>query len=238
MVFAAGLGSRLKPFTLEHPKALVEVGGIPMLRRVLLNIKDAGVSRVVVNVHHFADQIIDFLAQNNNFGLNLDISREDTLLDTGGGLLKARTLLDDGSGEPILLHNADVLTNFPLTRLQLRGDATLLVSSRPSSRQLIFNEPEMRLCGWINLKENRLIGSGNGTPRAFNGIHLVSPAIFPSLEQYSREIGSPIFSLTPFYITTACTLQIHGQEAGRSCWFDVGRPESLEIARQWADSLC
>ncbi|MBD5293586.1 MAG: NTP transferase domain-containing protein [Bacteroides sp.] len=232
LIFAAGLGTRLKPFTLTHPKALVPVGGEPMLGRVIRAVKEAGVTEIVVNVHHFAEQIEQFLAANGNFGVNIRISDERSLLlDTGGGLLHARRFLD--GTEPILLHNADVLTDLPLSELTLRGDATLAVSSRSSSRQLRFDSSG-RLCGWINHQSGETKGiTEGGDLRSFNGIHLVSPQIFPALENYGVEV----FSLTPFYVKNASELEFYGQDISQYKWFDVGRPESLAAANQWVDSL-
>lgn len=230
MIFAAGLGTRLHPFTLEHPKALVEVNGEPMLGRVIRAVKDAGITEIVVNVHHFAEQIEQFLSANGNFGVKIHISSErGKLLDTGGGLLAAKRFLD--GSEPILLHNADVLTDMPLNALELRGDATLAVSTRESSRQLIF-DPAQRLCGWINLKNGETKGCADGVQRSFNGIHLVSPRIFPALERETEEV----FSLTPFYVKNASELAIYGQDISEYKWFDVGRPESLSKAREWVAS--
>lgn len=232
LIFAAGLGTRLKPFTDSHPKALVPVGREPMLGRVIRAVKEAGISEIVVNVHHFADQIEQFLAANGNFGVSIHVSDERSLLlDTGGGLLHARRFLD--GTEPILLHNADVLTDFPLNKLTLRGEATLAVSSRPSSRQLRFDR-EGRLCGWINHNSGETKGLAEGGElRSFNGIHLVSPRIFPALELYGEEI----FSLTPFYVKNSTKLTFYGHDISQYKWFDVGRPESLAAACQWVDSL-
>ncbi|MDE7144297.1 MAG: NTP transferase domain-containing protein, partial [Muribaculaceae bacterium] len=120
MIFAAGLGTRLYPLTADRPKALVEVAGVPMLKRVIDNMKAAGATTVVVNVCHFAQKIIDYLADNNNFGMEIIVSDEsDMLLETGGGLLKARRILD--GNEPVLLHNADICTDADLSRLRLDG---------------------------------------------------------------------------------------------------------------------
>lgn len=232
LIFAAGLGTRLKPFTDSHPKALVPVGGEPMLGRVIRAVKAAGVSEIVVNVHHFADQIEQFLAANGNFGVQIHVSDERRLLlDTGGGLLHARRFID--GSEPILLHNADVLTDLPLSQLELKGDATLAVSARPSSRQLRFDSSG-RLCGWINHNSGETKGlAAGGELRSFNGIHLVSPQIFPALAAYGEEV----FSLTPFYVKNASELSIYAYDMSPYHWFDVGRPESLAAACQWVDSL-
>ena len=164
MIFAAGLGTRLKPLTDHMPKALVEVGGKPLLERVIGRLADAGFDHLVVNVHHFSGQIIDYLRQHNNFGLDIKISDEtDALLDTGGGIRKAQHLFDPRY--PILIHNVDILSNLDLDRFyrltdkamccacgvpHLRVGARLLVSWRKTKRYLVFND-QMRLVGWVNL---------------------------------------------------------------------------------------
>lgn len=228
MIFAAGEGTRLRPLTLTRPKALVEVGGKPMLARVLQAVKAAGICDVVVNVHYLADQIIDYLNA-NDFGLNIRIADERRLLlDTGGGLLAARHLLD--GNEPILLHNADICTDLDLTRLEPRGLATLLVADRNSSRRLVFNPADMRLHGWVNEQTGQTRGCPDGLRMAFNGIHVVSPEIFPLLELYSREIGSEVFSLTPFYVAAAASAPIYGCRLGGYRWHDVGDMQKLASA--------
>lgn len=164
MIFAAGLGTRLKPLTDHMPKALVEVGGKPLLERVIGRLADAGFDHLVVNVHHFSGQIIDYLRQHDNFGLDIQISDEtDALLDTGGGIRKAQHLFDPRY--PILIHNVDILSNLDLDRFyrltdkamccdcsvpHLRVGARLLVSWRKTKRYLVFND-QMRLVGWVNL---------------------------------------------------------------------------------------
>ena len=164
MIFAAGLGTRLKPLTDHMPKALVEVGGKPLLERVIKRLADAGFDHLVVNVHHFSGQIIDYLRQHDNFGLDIQISDEtDALLDTGGGLRKAQRLFD--ARYPILIHNVDILSNLDLSRFygldekvqcpdcgvpHLMAGARLLVSWRKTKRYLVFND-QMRLVGWVNL---------------------------------------------------------------------------------------
>lgn len=228
MVFAAGEGTRLRPLTLTRPKALVEVGGKPMLVRVLEALRGAGVTEAVVNVHYLAGQIEDYLSA-RDFGMQITVADERArLLDTGGGLLAARRLLD--GQEPILLHNADICTDLDLRRLELRGDATLLVGDRRSSRRLIFSEPDMRLHGWVNETTGEVKGEAGGLRRAFQGIHLVSPSIFPALEEYSRAVGSQVFSLTPFYVAMASRLHICGQQLDGYRWHDVGNLEKLAAA--------
>lgn len=223
MIFAAGEGTRLRPLTLTKPKALVEVAGRPMLAWVLDAVKRAGVKEAVVNVHYLGEQIIDYLKA-NDFGLNIQIADErKRLLDTGGGLLAARGLL--GDSEPILLHNADILTSARLDRLELRGLASLLVADRPSSRKLVFNGG--LLTGWVNETTGQTKGNAQGVKRAFQGVHVVSPEIFPCLEKYAAEIGSDTFSLTPFYLSAP---NVYGQELGNYEWHDIGSPEKLAAA--------
>ena len=155
MIFAAGLGTRLRPLTDHTPKALIKVAGKPMLEHVILRLKAAGFDDIVINIHHLGEQIIDFLRDNDNFGINIRISDErDFLLDTGGGIKKAEPLFD-GSSEPILIHNADILSDIDLKALyqyhtQSGNDATLLVSHRKTVRYLLFDKPSLRLRGWIN----------------------------------------------------------------------------------------
>ena len=212
MIFAAGIGSRLKPFTDSHPKALARVGDVPALQRVIEKLRDeAGITYMVVNVHHFAAQVVDFLEQNHNFGVDIMISDEsDCLLDTGGGLLKARHLLNLSDSDVVVLHNADIMTDFPIApmidfhRMQC-ADATLMVAQRQSSRVFRF-DGGMNLAGWQNLKtgECRPVYAGELAKcraLAFGGVHVVSPAVFNRLESYGRTIGSEVFSITPFILT-------------------------------------
>lgn len=234
LVFAAGLGTRLRPLTLDRPKALVEVGGEPMLGRVIRRLVDAGVDGVVVNVHHFAQKVIDYLRA-EDFGVEVAVSDEsDLLLDTGGGLLKARRLLDDGA--PFFVHNADILSQVDLGDLYRRhlasgADVSLLVQRRDSSRRLLFDST-LRLRGWTNCVTGEVRPAGLSTggllPASFGGIHVLSPSVFPLLESYG---SNPVFSITPFYIDSCGALDIRGIESG-ALWFDIGRPESLAAARR------
>lgn len=241
MIFAAGLGTRLKPFTLEHPKALVPVCGKPMIQRVIENMADAGVSEIVVNVHHFASQIVDFLHDNNNFGLDIKISDESALLlDTGGGLLKARSLLLDGDpDEPILLHNADILTDLPLDKMldfhcRSEADVSLLCSHRHSSRTLYFSR-ENRLAGWENLTsgERKPVGfipDKDTDHSPFGGVHIVNQSVLVSLEKYAGGEIKP-FSIIPFYLANIGKLNIIRYMLPDGCrWFDVGSTEKLAMA--------
>ncbi len=241
LVFAAGVGSRLKPWTDEHPKALAPVGGVPMLERVILKLKALGIAEIVVNVHHFAQQIIDFIASKESFGITVHISDErEMLLDTGGGMLKARRWLESGD---FLVHNADIITDVNLEAMIAQHSlhhpiATLLVSERQTSRYFLFDDA-MALRGWENTKTDEIIVSSpdncdlsatNLTPLAFGGIHLCSPDIFPLLQAYSQEQGK-VFSITPFYISSCGSYPIEGYvQSTPYSWLDIGKPATLEAA--------
>lgn len=239
IVFAAGLGTRLYPLTKSMPKALVEVGGKPMLLRVLEKLRDAGIHEIVINVHHFPDMIIDYLRSNDGFGLKIMISDErGHLLDTGGGILAARNDLDDG--EPFIAHNADILTDFNLSEMITRhnesgADVTLLSADRSSSRYLLFDEAH-RMVGWTNTKTGEVKPAGLKSDSlhrlAFGGVHVISPTVFGKLEEYRLRVGD-VFSITPFYVDYCEKLDMRGYVPSESYhWFDVGRPETLEKARQ------
>ena len=167
MIFAAGLGTRLRPLTDNMPKALVPVAGKTMLERVILKLKDAGFHDITINIHHFGSQIIDFLRANQNFGVDIHISDErGELLDTGGGIKKARPLLE--SNEPFLIHNADILTDLDLNafyhhHLESDADATLLTNHRKTSRYLLMNQ-DNRLCGWTNLSTGEVLPKNSIIP--------------------------------------------------------------------------
>ena len=163
MIFAAGLGTRLKPLTDSTPKALLPINGKPMLEHVILKLKDAGFHQIAINVHHLGDQIINFLAANNNFGIQIHISDErDYLLDTGGGIKHAAAFLQ--GNEPFLIHNVDILSDIDLRALynhhiETNPLATLLVSKRNTSRYLLFNK-ENKLCGWRNRNITNMPSAG------------------------------------------------------------------------------
>ncbi len=237
MVLAAGLGTRLRPVTDNRPKALVEVAGRTMLEIVLARLRGFGVREAIVNVHHFADEVVAYLEAHGNFGMRIEISREPVLLDTGGGLKKAAPFFLDGSasaGEPFLLHNVDVLSTIDfaaMLRAHIERDAlaTLAVQERVTTRPLFFDENNL-LCG-------RGAGQG-GKPEivrfttekraaAFCGIHVLSPRIFGLLEE------DGIFSIIPAYLRLAR----HGEtvaafDADAYRWRDLGRPESVAQAAQ------
>lgn len=238
MIFAAGLGTRLRPLTDHKPKALVEINGVPMLERVLRRVIAAGCDDIVVNVCHFGEQIIDFLAAKDNFGVTIHISDErQQLLDTGGGVLAARRWLE--GDEDILIHNADILTDLDLNAMidfhvQSGADATLLVKPRNTARYLLFDRE--RLCGWTNIQTGEvrpqgLVYDANVMQAlAFGGVHVISGRIFRVLEQYSRE---PKFSITPFYVDSCRALKIMGYQPKESYqWHDIGKIESLQAAEE------
>lgn len=242
LIFAAGLGTRLRPLTDNCPKALIEVGGVPMLQRVILKLKSAGVSEIVVNVHHLADKIVNFLKENDNFGMDIHISDEsDLLLDTGGGILKARKWLD--GDEPFIVHNADIFTDFDICKMMMThddsgADVSLLVDHRVTSRYLLFKDD--RMVGWENVKSGEIRSPWNlsdyqdVTPMAFGGVHIINPVIFKYLEQEKVKV----FSITPFYTQHCKELKILGFTPNTHYdWVDIGRPESLAIAQNIASAL-
>lgn len=239
MIFAAGLGTRLRPLTDHQPKALVEVGGRPMIEHVLLRLKAFGIAEVVVNVHHFADKIKQFLSANNCYGLKCHIQDEtEMLLDTGGALLAARKWLDNPTRSHFIIHNSDILTSAPLeemvtTHIESGNTATLLVDDlRDSSRKLIF-DINGRMKGWKNLSSGQvkpfdLEISSKMQLMAFGGIHIASTAIFEPLHHYAT---SARFSITDFYIDTCQKCKIGAYiKSADSYWYDLGTPQRLEQA--------
>ncbi|MDE6100681.1 MAG: nucleotidyltransferase family protein [Paramuribaculum sp.] len=238
MVFAAGLGTRLYPLTASCPKALVDVCGTPMLARVIRKLISAGVDDLVVNVHHFPDMIIDYLAKNDNFGVSIRVSDErDLLLDTGGGLQKAASLF--GYEGPVVVHNADIFTDFdlrPMIESHMRSDddATLLVSGRKTSRYLLFDS-ESRMRGWVNRSTGEVRPCGVTEDalahKAFGGVHVVSGRL---LRKLAENAGNVPYSITPFYIDRCNELKISAYEpSGSYAWFDIGKPETLESCRRY-----
>ncbi len=231
MVLAAGLGTRLRPLTNERPKALVTVGGRTMLEIALSRLRRFGVTDVIINAHHFADMLSAYLDANHSFGMNIEVSREDVLLDTGGGLKKAAYFLT-ASDEPFLLHNVDVLSNIDLAaivqfHLARNALATLAVQSRPSSRQLLFDD-NAELCGRRaegTAADEVVRPAAEMTPLAFSGIHVISPRIFPLL----KEDG--VFSIVDSYLRLAGEGEkIIAFRADDYYWRDLGTLESLHTA--------
>ncbi len=237
MVLAAGLGTRLRPLTNDRPKALVELGGRTLLEITLTRLASFGVREVIINVHHFADLVIQYLKTNDNFGLKVEISREELLLDTGGGLKKAGWFfLQDPNrlDEPFLLHNVDVVSTIDLQRiLKVHGEnralATLAVQERESSRYLLFDE-QGELCGRRigRDQEPELVRSSPTLqPLAFSGIHIISPGL---LQQMTEE---GVFSIIATYLRLAGQGEkILAFRADEYYWRDLGKLEDLRQAEK------
>jgi NDP-sugar pyrophosphorylase family protein len=228
MILAAGKGTRMLPLTLDKPKALIEIQGVPLLEHTIRYLKFYGVDEIIINVHHQAGQIIDFLKKRNSFGVRVDFSDEsDKLLDTGGGLLKAAWFFDDG--KPFFLTSSDVITDLNLYDMYhfhtgTSPLATLAVKHRQSSRDFLFDS-EMRLCGWHNniSGESKIIReAGDQLKIAFSTIHLINPAIFGQI----TERGC--FSIIDVYLRLASSQTIIGYEHDQSLWFECGRIGNLE----------
>lgn len=239
MIFAAGTGSRLKPLTDHTPKALIPIGGKPMLEHVILKLKSSGFDQIVINIHHLGNQIVDFLEANNNFGVRIEISDEsDYLLDTGGGIKKATSLLC--GNEPFLIHNVDILSNVDLkklydTHVQTNPLATLLVSQRNTSRYLLFNK-ENRLCGWRNHETGEVksyypyFDPDQHNEYAFSGIHVLSPKILELMEEWTGK-----FSIINFYLAICAKTDIRAYMADNLKLLDIGKPETLPPPRNGYD---
>lgn len=244
LIFAAGLGTRLKPLTDTMPKALVPVGGRPLLSHVAGKLAASGYDDLVVNVHHFADMIKDYVAgETFPDGVRIRISDESDLLrETGGGVLHARSLLEDG--DSFLVHNVDILSNLDLGSLELAEGAlaTLVVSPRETSRYLLF-DVDGRLVGWTNVKTGEVrspfgaIDPAACRRLAFSGIHLMSSAIFPLLEKYGREVGSERFPIMDFYLSIAAEETITGLEIPDLKLVDVGKLDTLSAAEDFLATL-
>lgn len=231
MILAAGLGTRLKPFTENHPKALLPINGKTLLQRNVEYLHSYGINNIIVNVHHFADQIISTIKENNGWGCNVVVSDETTeVLETGGGLKKAAHFLKN-STEPFVLMNADILTDLDIAAMKINFDsnnvlASLAVTTRQTSRYLLFDENNM-LCGWLNDKTGEQKGKA-GTKKAFSGIHIISPTIF----DYIIEDGK--FSMIDLYLRLASEgHKINGYDHSNGKLLDVGKPESVAIAEEF-----
>lgn len=241
MIFAAGLGSRLKPLTDTTPKALLPIAGKPMLEHIILKLKAAGFDEIVINIHHLGRQILDFLASRDNFGVKISISDEqDYLLDTGGGIKKATCFLE--GDEPFLVHNVDILSNVDVrklydTHLQTKALATLLVSKRDTSRYLLFNK-EDKLCGWRNRETGEVksfypyFDPEQHTEYAFGGIHVISPDIFHWMDEWTGK-----FSIINFYLSICAKTTIQAYPAENLRLLDIGKPDTLQKAQDWIYTL-
>jgi len=235
LIFAAGLGTRLKPLTDTMPKAMVPVAGKPLIEHLLRKVAAAGFDKAVVNVHHFADQIIDFVSS-RDFGLKVAISDErNALLETGGGIKKAQSLLD--TDQPFLAHNVDILSNLDLRQfcqMHRSSDlATLLVSRRATSRYLLFDD-QRRLVGWTNVQTGEVrspypnLDVQRCEKLAFSGIHTISPAIFPLMEAWQGR-----FSIIDFYLSVCASQTIRGVEVPHTKILDVGKIDALHEAEKF-----
>ncbi|OQP51142.1 nucleotidyltransferase [Niastella yeongjuensis] len=229
MIFAAGLGTRFKPWTDKHPKALAVVHGKSLLQHNVEYLQQYGITNVVVNVHHFADQIVDAIEKNNGWGSHITISDEtDEVLETGGGLKKAAPLF---TADTIVVINVDILTNLDLGKLiafhrQTNPVSTLAVTNRTTSRYFLFDEAST-LCGWRNIKTGEeKIARTNATclPKAFSGIHVISKQLFSLISQEGK------FSMVDVYLDLARTQTIKGFDHSGSRFIDVGKPDSVAEA--------
>ena len=234
MIFAAGLGTRLKPLTDHMPKALVPVAGKPLLQILLEKLQIAGFDDIVINVHHFADQIEDWCAQ-NPMGMKIRFSDERRqLLETGGGVRHASPLLKDA--DRFLIHNVDILSNVDLDRFYRQGapwDAALLVSQRETQRYLLFDH-DMRLVGWTNVKTGEVkspypnLDPGKYRKYAFSGIHQMNSCLLTRMNDCPEK-----FSIIDFYLSLCSTCPIYGivQEGLRL--LDVGKMDTLNEAENF-----
>ena len=239
MIFAAGLGTRLKPLTDTMPKALVPVNGKPLLWHVIMRLKEAGFERIVVNVHHFAQQIIDYLQDNDHFGMDIRISDErERLLETGGGIKKALPLFDQTS--PILIHNVDILSNVDLRDFYEKGKdhyATLLVSKRTTKRYLLFDDAKV-LKGWTNIETGEVRSPYHGLraddfqPLAFSGIHMINPTLFPVFQEMPERFG-----IIDFYLRWCSSYPFHGYLQQDLRLLDVGKLDTLHEAELFLKTL-
>ena len=235
MILAAGLGTRLRPLTDHRPKALVEIAGRTLLEITLSRLRAFGIREVIINAHHFAGMILEYLEKNDNFGMRIEFSREEVLLDTGGGLKKAAWFfLEDSSEDSFILHNVDVISTIDLGRMvQFHAEnqalATLAVQDRETSRYLLFDE-QLQLCGRRSRRdqEPELVRS---SPRVqalgFCGIHVISPRVFALM----NEDG--VFSIIPAYLRLAAQGgKILAFRADEYYWRDLGKPDNVLQAAQ------
>jgi mannose-1-phosphate guanylyltransferase len=234
MILAAGLGTRLRPLTDNRPKALVQVSGHTLLEITLRRLREFRIHEVIINVHHFADMIAGYLKENASFGMRIEISREDTLLDTGGGLKKAAWFFEEQAREPFLLHNVDVLSSIDFASMlafhrEHQALATLAVQKRETSRYLLFDS-EHRLCGRKAGRDGaaQMVRSSSATqPLAFCGVHVISPRLLSLMTEQG------VFSIIETYLRLAGSgEQIVGFPADEYYWRDLGKAENLAQAER------
>ena len=241
MIFAAGLGTRLKPLTDSMPKALVPIAGKPLLEHTIEKLISSGFEEIIVNVHHFPDMIIDFLKERNNFGVRIEVSDERAMLfDTGGGIKKAAWFFDDG--KPFLVHNVDILSNINLgdlyqTHLKSNSLATLVVSPRDTFRYLLFDE-QNKLQGWINektgeTKPEKNLDVSNYQKLAFAGVQILSPVVFDEMKKFPEK-----FSIMDFYLSNVNSEKISGYTPENFNMLDVGKLDVLDEAERFVRDHC
>jgi NDP-sugar pyrophosphorylase family protein len=249
LIFAAGLGTRLKPLTDTMPKALVPVGGKPLIEHVSRKLKAAGVEEAVVNVHHFADMVERWAADQDIMKIGISDERE-RLLETGGGVLHARHHLE-GCGR-FLIHNVDILSDLDIKwfEAQVRDDAvaTLLVSERKTSRYLLFDPLTMRLTGWMNVNTGEVrspdpdVDPSKCLKLAFSGIHILSDKVFGLLEAYALrngydKDGDPRFPIMDFYLSVCGESPVYGVKAENLELLDVGKLDTVEKAEAFLEMM-
>lgn len=234
MIFAAGLGTRLRPLTDTLPKALVRVGGKPLLQHTIEKLTAAGFDEIIINIHHFGQQIIDFVEANNRFGIRIEFSDErEQLLDTGGGIKKAAWFFDDN--RPFLVHNVDILSTVDLREvmnhhLNNEVSATLVCSERETNRYLLFND-QNQLRGWINKNTGEMKSPVSGfqptgyTPLAFSGIQVFHPSLFREMSSFPNH-----FSIIDFYLSLCETHKICAYMPQKGTILDVGKPDAIQKA--------
>ena len=249
MIFAAGLGTRLKPLTDNMPKALVPLAGKTLLQWQIERLKSAGITDIVVNVHHFPDMIIDYLKEHHNFGCNIQVSDErDMLLETGGGMRKAMRLLgDEAKGDGILVCNVDILSNIDIpTLLQTYNSEEMgivVVSERKTQRYLLFDE-ENRLCGWTNVATGEIKGDeamrrkGDEAIKrlAFSGMQVLNPRIFECMDAVVEQKGEK-FSLIDLYLNIADNEVLRAYVPEDYRMMDVGKIDQISEAEAFAQSI-
>ena len=236
MILAAGLGTRLHPFTLTKPKALVKVKGIPMLEIIIRRLIKFGITEIIINVHHFPDLIKEFILSHNNFDISISFSDETSgLLETGGGLVKARDFFNDG--KPFLVHNVDALTDLNITDLfnfhiKNKPLATLAVKDRITSRSLLINQDQI-LCGWINNETGetkiRRKEINNLKPIAFSCVYILEPEIFSLISETGK------FSIMDTFLRLSSDYNILTWQHPENFWWDMGRTENLAKAEPYVD---
>lgn len=236
MILAAGLGTRLKPFTNTTPKALVPILDKPVIEHVILKLKKQGFTEIIINIHHFADQIVDFIQSKDYFDIRIEFSDErEKLLDTGGAIKKASWFFD--SDESVLIHNADIISDVDLSavcqhHIQSQAMATLVVNERKTDRYLFFDN-DNNLKGWINEKDGKTISSSDYNPLtdnkfAFFGIHLLSKNAISCMKDFPEK-----FSIINFYLSICDTNSVKAYIANNNYMVDVGKLESLDRAEEF-----